>query len=310
MSNLHLFTKTCCGLLLAASSTATFANQYDMSQHVEFSYNSECLQGICLSQNLYTIEPRDPYAALNQETFGDNAASLNLDAQTTPKYLYVSQEKDWQYLKEQTYTILGLSVATVGLMTLLPESITKWDDDDRDLSNLGSKWKDNVSAGPIWDKDEHFLNYIMHPYFGGVYYTAARHAGYNEFQSFLYSATMSTFFWEYGVESFAEIPSWQDLFITPFFGAVVGEVMLETEQEILANRGKVMGSETLGDVSLFFLNPVGHIHYWVTDAWGGSAELNFSANPWFGNQHAAKFALDSGASYDSQFVGMELKVRF
>ena len=39
----------------------------------------------------------------------------------------------------QTYTILGLSVATVGLMTLLPESITKWDEEDRNLSGLGSK---------------------------------------------------------------------------------------------------------------------------------------------------------------------------
>ncbi len=32
----------------------------------------------------------------------------------------------------QTYTILGLRRRdTVGLMTLLPESITKWDDDQR-----------------------------------------------------------------------------------------------------------------------------------------------------------------------------------
>ena len=144
MSNLSTFTKTCCGLFLAASSTASFAEQYDMSQHVEFSYNTECHQGFCLNQTIYTFEPRDPYAALNQETFGEDGPKLNLDAETTPKYLYVSQEKDWQYLKEQTYTILGLSVATVGLMTLLPESITKWDDEDRDLSNLGSKWKDNV----------------------------------------------------------------------------------------------------------------------------------------------------------------------
>ncbi|MEL7287343.1 MAG: DUF3943 domain-containing protein, partial [Pseudomonadota bacterium] len=155
-----------------------------------------------------------------------------------------------------------------------------------------------------------FLNYVMHPYFGGVYYTAARHAGYNEFESFLYSATMSAFFWEYGVEAFAEIPSWQDLFITPFFGAVVGEMMLTAEQDIIAGGGEVMGSETMGDVSLFFLNPVGHIHYWVSDAWGGSAEFQFSSSPWFGNQDAAKFAMDSGASYDNVFYGFEMKVTF
>ncbi|NLS14034.1 DUF3943 domain-containing protein [Vibrio sp. SM6] len=327
MSAHPLFAKTLSAFGLVASSLS-YASSISPSQHIEFSYNSDCRQGLCATYRLHTFEaPQAPswtqlnllsepadyqYVAPNHFINALNAPknSLNEEAKANRRYLYVSEEKDWQYLKEQTYTILGLSVATVGLMTMLPESITKWDDDARDISNLGSKWKDNVTAGPVWDEDEHFLNYIMHPYFGGVYYTAARHAGYDEFESFLYSATMSTFFWEYGVESFAEIPSWQDLFITPFFGAVVGEMMLDAEQNIVANRGQVWGSERLGSVSLFLLNPVGHIHYWVTDAWDGSAELNFSSTPWFGNQEVAKYALDAGASYDNRFYGVELKVHF
>ncbi|SON48383.1 DUF3943 domain-containing protein [Vibrio tapetis] len=227
-----------------------------------------------------------------------------------PPHLYALEEKDWEYLREQTYTILGLSIATVGIMTVLPESITKWDAEDRDLSNLGKKWKDNVSAGPVWDRDEHILNYIMHPYFGGVYYTAGRHAGFNEFESFLYSFTMSAVFWDFGVESFAEIPSWQDLFITPFFGAVVGEMMFTGEQNIIANGGEVMGSETMGDVSLFFLNPVGHIHYWVTDAWGGDANLNFRSQPWTGYQTEADKIINPYQVYDRQFYGLDLTITF
>lgn len=227
-----------------------------------------------------------------------------------PHYLRVSDQRDWDYLLAQSYTILGLSVATVGLMTFLPESITKWDSEDSSLKGLGSKWKDNVTAGPVWDKDEHFLNYVMHPYFGGVYYTAARHAGFNEFESFLYSTTMSTFFWEYGVEAFAEVPSIQDLFVTPFFGAVVGELMLQQELSITANGGEVLGSDTLGSVSLFFLNPVGHIHYWVTDAWGGDTEVNLAYNAWFSNGDAAQFAYDAGMPYTDQFVGLEVKLKF
>jgi hypothetical protein len=136
----------------------------------------------------------------------DGEQELKVDEPALPRYLTPSDTKDWDYLKDQTYTILGLSVVTVGLMTLLPESITKWDEDDRNLSGLGQKWWDNVSQGPTWDRDEHYLNYVMHPYFGGVYYTAARHAGFNEFESFLYSAAMSGLFWEYGVEAFAEVP--------------------------------------------------------------------------------------------------------
>ena len=305
VSKSSMFKKTLSGLVLTASAAAN-ASQYDMSNHIEFSYTPDCLSGYCETTTLYSFEPQNPRYAMGL----DSDDSLNLDAGLQPKHFIVPKDKDWDYLLGQTYTILGLSVATVGLMTLLPESITKWDDEDRDMSKLGSKWKDNVSSGPVWDRDEHFLNYVMHPYFGGVYYTASRHAGYNEFESFLYSATMSAFFWEYGVEAFAEVPSWQDLFITPFFGAVVGEMMLTAEQDIIAGGGEVMGSETVGDVSLFFLNPIGHIHYWISDAWGGSAEFQFSSSPWFGNQDAAKFAMDSGASYDNVFYGFEMKVTF
>ena len=297
--------------LFAASTTllmvsSAYSAQYDINQHIEFSYTIDCD-----NQLSYCIE-KDPFVAHSIFSLDADEAksSTIIENEERPLYLTISQEKDWQYLKEQTYTILGLSVATVGLMTLLPESITKWDDDSKSASNLGQKWKDNVKAGPVWDKDEHILNYIMHPYFGGVYYTAARHSGFDEFESFIYSWTMSTFFWEYGVEAFAEIPSWQDLFITPFFGAMVGEIMFEAEQDIVANGGEVMGSESMGSFSLFFLNPVGHIHYWVTDAWGGEAEFNFVSTPWFGNQDAASFAMDAGASYDYQFVGAELKIKF
>lgn len=293
-------------LLVSASvCTTAAASSFNEHQHIEFSYTPDC-QGSCWTQaQPYRYQPKlDPYSMSLAEP------ELNINEPTLPKYLTVQDEKDWDYLMGQTYTILGLSVATVGFMTLLPESITKWDEDDIKLSGLGRQWWDNVKEGPVWDRDEHFLNYVMHPYFGGVYYTAARHSGFNEFESFIYSATMSAFFWEYGVEAFAEVPSWQDLFITPFFGAVVGEMMFEAEQDIVANGGEVWGSQRVGDVTLFFLNPVGHIHGWVSDAWGGSAEFQFNHTPWFGNSQAAQFALDSGAKYDSQFYAVEFKVHF
>lgn len=296
--------KKCITALMLSASACANANIYDSNQHIEFSYTVDQAQSDLLPKNSYQFLEDDPYSLSLTES------ELKLEEPGLPKYLTVQSEKDWDYLMGQTYTILGLSVATVGMMTLLPESITKWDEEDRDLSGLGGKWKDNVTAGPVWDRDEHFLNYVMHPYFGGVYYTAARHAGYNEFESFLYSATMSTFFWEYGVEAFAEVPSWQDIFITPFFGAVVGEMMFEAEQDLVASGGEVWGSETMGGVTLFFLNPVGHIHGWVSDAWGGSAEFQYSSTPWFGNQDAAKFAMDAGASYDNVFYGVEMNIKF
>ncbi len=292
-----------------ALSSQALALDTDHSYITEYQNNcsSNIYSSYC-SNSSFDFSP----TRLDADTTPSKKAEYNsfTDSTKLPLYLRVSNKPNWDYLMEQSYTILGLSVATVGLMTLLPESVTKWDPEDSDIRNLGNKWKKNVKAGPIWDKDEHYLNYIMHPYFGGVYYTAARHAGFTEFESFLYSATMSTFFWEYGVESFAEVPSIQDIFVTPFFGAVVGELMLQKEQQIVANGGEVMGSETLGDVSLFFLNPVGHIHYWVTASWDDETEVNLAYNAWFSDSNAAQFAYEAGMPYTDQFIGLEVKLKF
>lgn len=227
-----------------------------------------------------------------------------------PNYLTAKPEKDWDYLLGQTYTIFGLSVATVGLMTFLPESITNWNSEARNFNNLTKKWWENVSDGPIWDKDDHYLNYVMHPYFGGVYYTAARHSGFDQFESFLYSFTMSTFFWEYGVESFAEIPSIQDVIVTPLFGAAVGEWMYIAEQRIVANDQEVLNSEILGSVSLFFLNPVGHIHHWATSLWQDETEVALNYDPWFNNKEAATFAQNSQEKWNDKFVSMVIRFKF
>jgi hypothetical protein len=295
-------------LLGCTASTQAFA--LDTNSAYDIDYKSDCSSNIYSSYCSAASFDFSPVRLAGDVTPSKKADNNDFATEQVPHYLRVSDQRDWDYLLAQSYTILGLSVATVGLMTFLPESITKWDSEDSSLKGLGSKWKDNVTAGPVWDKDEHFLNYVMHPYFGGVYYTAARHAGFNEFESFLYSTTMSTFFWEYGVEAFAEVPSIQDLFVTPFFGAVVGELMLQQELSITANGGEVLGSDTLGSVSLFFLNPVGHIHYWVTDAWGGDTEVNLAYNAWFSNGDAAQFAYDAGMPYTDQFVGLEVKLKF
>ncbi len=71
-----------------------------------------------------------------------------------------------------------------------------------------------------------------------------------------------------------------------------------------------MGSDTMGGVTLFFLNPIGHIHGWVSSAWGGSADVSFQSSPWSNNPDAAKYALDAGAPYDSQYYGVNFKITF
>lgn len=162
--------------------------------------------------------------------------------------------EDGERLWSQTTSIFYYGLGVVGVLAALPESVTNWDSDND--QSIGEKWLENVKEGPVWDRDDAILNYVMHPYFGGVYYQSARKSGYRQWDSFLYSALMSTVFWEYGVEAFAETPSMQDLVVTPVLGWVYGEWAFNTEREIWAGGGTVWGSEYLGNTALFLLDPV------------------------------------------------------
>ncbi|WP_084296229.1 DUF3943 domain-containing protein [Psychromonas arctica] len=162
--------------------------------------------------------------------------------------------EDGERLWSQTTSIFYYGLGVVGVLAALPESVTNWDSDND--QSIAEKWLENVKEGPVWDRDDAILNYVMHPYFGGVYYQSARKSGYRQWDSFLYSALMSTVFWEYGVEAFAETPSMQDLVVTPVLGWVYGEWAFNTEREIWAGGGTVWGSEYLGNTALFLLDPV------------------------------------------------------
>jgi hypothetical protein len=159
---------------------------------------------------------------------------------------------------KDTVYLQALLIGTIGVLYMMPDSVTNWDSSDNDKS-LSEKWKENVKAGPVMDEDDFFINYIGHPVSGAWYYTLARNDGYDEFESFLYSVFLSTFVWEYGYEAFAEIPSIQDLFSTPIIGSLMGEGMYYLEMQLDANGGLVWGSRYLGNVSYFFLNPFGRI---------------------------------------------------
>lgn len=176
--------------------------------------------------------------------------------------------EDGERLFEQTMLIFALAPTVAYTMTFLPEDITGWDGDNDET--LGEKWKKSVSGGPVWDDDDWYINYIGHPYFGGVYYQVARKSGYNQWNSFTYSALMSTFYWEYGVEAVFERPSIQDIVVTPVLGWVYGEWAHQKEKEIRADGGRALGSTFWGSTALFFLDPVDNIAIGLNKVFGKS----------------------------------------
>ncbi len=163
--------------------------------------------------------------------------------------------------RDMGYLIVPASVI-LGLLYVAPESVSNWDEEDKDnsLSDLGSKWWDNVSDGPVWDEDDWWLNWIGHPYWGAAYYIHARHYAYSRWESFWYAFFVSNVLYEYGVEAFAEEPSIQDLISTPVGGWLVGEfIFLPLEAKIIANDNTLFGSRALGKTVRFLMDPLGSI---------------------------------------------------
>lgn len=173
--------------------------------------------------------------------------------------------EDGERLWSQTQSVAWYGVGVAGFLAILPSDITNWEKSDESLTE---KWWDNVREGPVWDRDVWYINYIGHPYFGGVYYQSARKSGYRQWDAFIYSALMSTFYWEYGIEAFAEVPALQDLVVTPVLGWVYGEWAFNQEKEIVQGGGTVWGSEALGSTALFFLDPVDSIGHGINQLVG------------------------------------------
>lgn len=167
--------------------------------------------------------------------------------------------RDPKRLAYNSGLFVGGAVVAFGILWVLPESVSNWDKEEIKETGLINKWKNNVSEGPIWDNDSFFFNWITHPWAGAVYYMAARGSGFSTWESFGYSIVFSTFFWEYGVEAFAEVPSWQDIIITPTIGSVFGEGFFYAKRKIIENDHKILKSRLLGGTALVLMDPFNEI---------------------------------------------------
>lgn len=213
-----------------------------------------------LDPNYIPAEKENNFKSLGYKVQGTNSSWEQLDVSDIfyeDPYqisLFSPQNgEDSERLWSQTTSIFYYGFGALAILAALPKEITNWESSDE---SVGQKWFNNVTEGPVWDRDDTVLNYVLHPYFGGAYYQAARKSGYRQWDSFLYSTLMSTAFWEYGIEALAETPSMQDLVVTPVLGWVYGEWAFNTEREIWSEGGTVLGSQYLGNVSLFLLDPV------------------------------------------------------
>lgn len=187
-----------------------------------------------------------------------NTSDLLQNAQVKPSSYYEPSDSA-AYLGTSMGIMFVGAVMAAGLLYLMPESVTKWNKDES--GDIFTKWRTKTRKGPVVDSDEAWLNYVAHPYFGAVYYMQPRMAGYSWASGVAFSFVASNLFWEYGIEGFAEIPSWQDIIITPAVGSILGEGFYRLTRYIQMNDNKLFGQWWLGKLIGWVLDPLGNLIY-------------------------------------------------
>lgn len=240
---MNLKTFTYC-LVLSLASHFSFAQQ---SNNFTFKTDSVTVNNLSnLKKDTATIADKDLKNKFNLD--------LNLSA-PNQQFEYPPSYRDYKKLGLNSMLYFGTAAVMFGVLYLAPESVTKWNKAQMRKQGITYKWERNVNLPPVIDADSWTMNYAAHPYCGGLYYMTARSSGFKPLECFLYSAFMSTFFWEYGIEAFAERPSVQDIIITPALGSVVGEAFFYAKKSIIKNDKKILNSRALAITTLVLIDP-------------------------------------------------------
>jgi len=187
---------------------------------------------------------------------------------------------NYRRLAANTALLIGGGITTLVVLDLLPENATNWNKKEETEVPMAKRYYNNVMNGPHWDEDNPIFNYVLHPYAGAAYYMSARSQGFNMWYSLLYSFAVSTVFWEYGIEAFMEVPSWQDLIVTPLAGWLLGEAFYCAKRYIVEHDYRLLGSKPLGYIAAFLCDPVNEFlgYFRGNDAHGWTKRHNIELN--------------------------------
>lgn len=130
----------------------------------------------------------------------------------------------------------------------------------------------------VFDKDEPFWNWFVHPISGSQLYLYYRANGYNRIDSLGMAFISSTLF-EFTVEIYTEPASIQDLYQTPVIGSFLG-VGLENLSLYLLNSGNAFGKF------------IGHVINPSTLFWFYEGKVQLIPQTNFNNRHGLLFTAE------------------
>jgi len=179
------------------------------------------------------------------------------------------ESPDWRGVKWDTASFLAYQFVAIGVIYMTPESFSGWSKEDKEQYSL-DRWVKNV-RNPVWDGDDWWVNYILHPYWGSTYYTRARERGLRRPHSFWYSVLLSSLF-EFGSEALFEPVSLQDLVVTPVAGSLVGEYVVSPVRRWARSKDRLRWSDK---ALLFLTDPLGVVNAGVSRVLGMDAEVSY-----------------------------------
>lgn len=186
-----------------------------------------------------------------------DALAIEADETGYDALLQLETGPDQSGLRRDTWYFLGYQWITIGILYVAPESVSGWTDEQKEGYDM-SYWWDNVTH-PQWDSDDWYINYVLHPYWGGAYYVRARERGYSDQQAFWYSVLLSSMY-EFGAEALFEEVSIQDVFVTPIAGTLVGRYFMRVRNNI-RDREVELGYRSRRDKWLWTLtDPLGALN--------------------------------------------------
>jgi hypothetical protein len=182
-------------------------------------YNDFDVKKMEIKKILLSEAPKDPGGASRMKS--DDSVSFILDYKS---YIEKSESnKKYMAAAVEIAAILGFSTVNYYLAPALnnPNNVD-WD------YNSKSSLRARLNGDAVRFDDNHFHTNEGHYYAGTVYYTVARNAGLNRWESLLVTFAASSF-WEY-VSEYREVVSINDQINTTYGGFILGETIFQVSK--------------------------------------------------------------------------------
>jgi hypothetical protein len=229
---------------------------------------------------LHLSEPLILAAAQDSE-LPDTPPSLSQPAQSTVAAAHGllplndgsgNRTTDWNGLWLDTGIFLGTQFVACAVIFVTPQSFSGWSADQKKdtFSHYGNNF-----VHPVFDKDQFYINFVLHPYWGATYYTRGRERGLDTTAAFTYSFLMSALY-EFGPECFFEKPSIQDIFVTPSLGSLLGALVFEPWRNSIKRKEELRWYD---HVALVATDPLGVLSLGVETVLGVKSTILVDYSP-------------------------------